>query len=263
MTDSILDELSSEAKNLASNKRIEFYLDFQKYHTISETFFFTNHLVDRCKKDVLPFLEQKQAPGIEHAKKVSIDAGTLILIEGRGWDPAQIKQWSLLAQLAGLMHDMHAPDPDHASLGAATARQILAGYPLLDAEKEAIVSAIRHHDNVSEKTCARPSLCGWVSNALHDADKFRWSLDNLRASLFATTLKEKHDSVLDIWIQLPEKLKKIRSAASTFKTVTGQRYGFQFINAGLAIGEHLHQRLYDHITPDKARTHPSHSDHSL
>jgi hypothetical protein len=258
-----LDELSSEANNLASNTRIQFYLDFQKYHKLSKTFFFTNPLVGRCKKDVLPFLEHNPAPEIEHAKKVAIDAGTLILVEGRGWDPARIKRWSLLAQLAGLMHDMHAPDPDHASLGAATARQILAGYPLVDTEKEAIVSAVRDHDNVSGTTCIRSSICGWVSNALYDADKFRWSLDNLRASLFATMVKEKQDPMLDIWLQLPEKIKKIRSAASTFKTVTGQRYGFQFINAGLAIGDYLHQRLYDHITPDKARTHPSHPDHYL
>jgi hypothetical protein len=262
VTDSILDELSLEASSLASDCRIDFYLDFQKYHTISTTFFFTNPLVGRCKKDVLPYLEQNQEHGIEHGKKVAIDAGTLVLVEGRGWDPAQIKQWSLLAQLAGLMHDMYAPAPDHAGQGAVEARKILSGYPLADAEKEAVVFAIEHHENLFEDSCPLPPVYHWVSNALHDADRFRWSLDYLRSVLFGTN-SEDNQRVQDIRLHLPDDIRKILSGASTFKTGIGRRYGPQFINAGLAIGECPHQRLCDHVTPEKARSHVSLPDHPL
>jgi hypothetical protein len=261
VTDSILEELSLEAKNLASDSRIGFYLDFQKYHTISKTLFFTNPIVRHCKNDVLPYLEQDRDYRIEHAKKVAIDAGTLILVEGRGWDPTQTKRWSLLAQLAGLLHDMYAPTPDHARRGAVTARQFVDCYPLMDVEKEAVVFAVQHHENLPGDTCPMPSVCHWVSNALHDADKFRWSLDNLRASLFEANFGKEQRTVHNMWFQLPDDMKKIRSVASSFKTGTGQRYGSQFINAGLAIGEHLHQRLHDYIRPEKTRSHPSQPDH--
>jgi hypothetical protein len=263
VTDSTLDEFISEATNQASDCRMGFYLDFKKYHDISKTFFFTNSLVGRCKKDVLPYLEQNQDHGIEHGKKVAIDAGTLILVEGRGWDPKQIKQWSLLAQLAGLMHDMYAPTPDHARQGAATARQILSGYPLLDVEKEAVVFAIEHHENLFEDCSTLPPVYQWVRNALHDADKFRWSLDHLRSFFFDTNPEKKHWTIQDMWLHLPGDITSNLFSALTFKTGIGQRYGPQFVHAGLAIREHLHQHLCDQIVPEKPRPHPSHPDHSL
>jgi hypothetical protein len=263
VTDSILEALSLEVKNLAADSRIDFYLDFQKYHSISKTLFFTNPLVGRCKNDVLPYFESHVGNGVEHAKKVAIDAGTLILVEGRGWDPVQIKRWSLLAQLAGLIHDIHAPQPDHAARAAATARQIVACYPLPDVEKEAIVFAVEHHENLFGDGCTMPSVYRWVSNALHDADRFRWSLDSLKASLIGAGSGNREQTVCAMRLQLSKEIQKIRSIASTFKTGTGQRYGQQFINAGLAIGEHLQQRLHDQVSLEKTGSHPSPADHSL
>ena len=247
MTDSIVEQLVLEARQMASGKRIDFYRDFNTFHSISKRFFFSNSLVGRCKRDVLPYLEQDLDHGIQHAKKVAMDAGTLILVEGRGWDPARTRQWCLLAQLAGLLHDIHAPKSDHARTGADAARKITAFYPLTPEEREAIVFAVRHHENPLGETRSAPCLCRWINNAVHDADKFRWSLDSLPLFLRGKNPGREHRTAREACLEVPQSMQKIRSIASTFRTGTGQRYGPQFINAGLAIGEHLHRRLNEHV----------------
>ncbi|GAU08233.1 hypothetical protein DPF_0936 [Desulfoplanes formicivorans] len=233
---------------MASNDSITFYRDFQKFYQASKTFFFTNPLVGRCKRDVLAYLHEDQDHCIQHAKQVAIDAGTLMLVEGRGWDPAQMRQWSLLAQIAGLLHDIHAPQSDHARTGAHVARTIIASYPLEEEEQEAIVFAVRHHEKPLSTT-QTPCVCHWVSNALHDADKFHWSLDWMPTPLGETRPETRPWADQNTCCKVPADMETIRAMASTFRTRTGQQYGPQFINAGLATGEHLHQRPNDHILP--------------
>jgi hypothetical protein len=229
---------------------ITFYRDFQQFYNASKTFFFTNPLVNRCKRDVLAYLCEDDDHCIQHAKQVAIDAGTLMLVEGRGWDPAQIRQWSLLAQIAGLLHDIHAPRVDHARTGARMARTIIASYPLGEEEQQAIVFAVRHHEN-PQTTRQSPCVCHWVSNALHDADKFHWRLDSMPTLPGETTPPSRPENARDTSSRVPADAdtETLQAMASTFRTRTGQQYGTQFIHAGLATGEHSHQRPNDHILP--------------
>jgi hypothetical protein len=233
---------------MALRNRITFYRDFQQFYNTSKTFFFTNPLVGRCKRDVLDYFHAEEDHYIQHAKQVAIDAGTLMLVEGRGWDPSQIRQWSLLAQLAGLLHDIHAPRVDHARTGARMARTIIASYPLGEEEQQAIVFAVRHHEN-PQTTTQSPCVCHWVSNALHDADKFHWSLDSRPLPLEETMRENRPENARDTGDKASADTETIQAMASTFRTRTGQQYGPQFIHAGLATGEHSHQRPNDHILP--------------
>ena len=227
---------------------ITFYRDFQKFYNASKTFFFTNPLVNRCKRDVLAYLCEDDDHCIQHAKQVAIDAGTLMLVEGRGWDPAQIRQWSLLAQIAGLLHDIHAPQSDHARTGAHVARTIIASYPLEEEEQQAIVFAVRYHENPLA-TPRTPCICHWVSNALHDADKFHWSLDSRPLPLEETMRENRPENARDTGDKASADTETIQAMTATFRTLTGQQYGPQFINAGLATGEHPHQHPNDQILP--------------
>jgi hypothetical protein len=133
-------------------------------------------------------------------------------------------------------------EPDHAYHGALFALRILHDFPLSDKDKNMICFAIRNHE--AFKTC-EPSpdfATGLVSNALYDADKFRWGPDN-----FVTTLWEICDyqewSVENILEKFPKGIEIIHSISNTFRSTTGQIYGPEFIEIGLEIGRHIYRRM--------------------
>lgn len=83
----------------------------------------------------------------------------LLLARAEGVDP-------LLAELAALLHDVGrsqpGPEAEHGARSAAMAAPVLAGLPLADGEREAVLFAVRWHNSPRDDM---PLLC-----ILRDAD---------------------------------------------------------------------------------------------
>jgi len=79
-----------------------------------------------------------------------------------------------------------------------------------------------------------------ISDCLYDADKFRWGPDN-----FTDTIWEMVSFLnppLKTFIEhYPKGMKSLERIKQSFRTHAGQRYGPQFIDIGLAIGEELYR----------------------
>ena len=206
---------------------------------------FAEHpMLTRLREDVIPFVRDNYGHGMEHAQKVAIEAGAIVLVESRGGDVETARRLALLAQVSGLLHDICRLEPDHAAKGAEMARVILHDYPLSAADKEGISFAIANHEafqSLSEPDGANAAL---LSGALYDADKFRWGPDN-----FTTTLWEICDyqewSLSEIIKRFPDGVEKIKEIASTFRTETGKKYGPEFIDLGLALGRRIYKLLLE------------------
>ena len=116
----------------------------------------------------------------------------------------------------------------------------LETYPLAPDEIEDVSRAILNHV-AFKATIAIKNLEGvLVSDCLYDADKFRWGPDNFQDTIWSMVTFSKTPIVkfMDLYHQGMEKIAKIKD---TFRTETGKKYGPQFIDLGLAIGEELFQ----------------------
>jgi hypothetical protein len=82
-----------------------------------------------------------------------------------------------------------------------------------------------------------------LSDALYDADKFRWGPDNFSEMLWDMVARRNVplSAVLGRFLKGMEGIEKIRE---TFRSETGRRYGPDFIDRGMEIG----MRLYEELT---------------
>jgi hypothetical protein len=81
-----------------------------------------------------------------------------------------------------------------------------------------------------------------VSDALYDADKFRWGPENFSTTLWIMVTA--HNTPLDaLHRTFREKMKGIEKIKETFRTGTGKRYGPEFIDQGLVIGNAIYAEL--------------------
>jgi hypothetical protein len=218
----------------------DFYQDHSLANELSLQYLETNPFIEKLRSFVAEHLENDLGHGIKHALKVAIDAGALMIIENKlvGRSDNFINQRVIIAQCAGLLHDIQRKHEDHAVKGAVYARQVLQIFPFKSHEVDDICLAIRNHEAFKKTVKASTSEGGLVSDCLYDADKFRWGPDNFTdtvwamASFFNIPVAE----FMDLYPEGMEKLAKIKH---TFRTNTGKKYGPQFIDLGLAIGEEL------------------------
>jgi len=236
-----LRRLRRQAEELAAQlPRPSFYEDYADQMRYCHGMFFDNPLILRLREDVLPFLLDEYGHGVEHSKTVAIEAGAIVMIE-RG-PTARARRLALLAQLAGLLHDTRRAEKSHAAKGAELSRLILHDYPLEEDEKEAVAFAVANHEAFTDHENSEDPDVALVSGALYDADKFRWGPDN-----FTTTLWEMCDylelSLADITGRFPKGVEMIGRIANTFRTVTGRRFGPEFIDIGLTLGRQVFQLL--------------------
>jgi hypothetical protein len=238
----VLHKLKEEARALSSEHQPLFYTRFQTELSFAREMFFDHPMIIRCREDVLPFLSDSYGHGIQHAKKVAIEASAIVLIGGSGLSMNTSRNLSLLAQLCGLLHDICRLDDDHARRGEELARIILQEYPLTDMDKEMICFSIRNHEAFAPVEEHADLLTSLLSDALYDADKFRWGPDN-----FTTTLWEICDyqewTLKEVTERFPTGLEMMEQILPTFRTEVGQTFGPEFIQIGLALGKSLYRRL--------------------
>ncbi len=238
-----LEIVKQEAKWLVGRQsQPRFYDRFSAELAFSREHFFDNPLVIRCCEDVLPFLSDEYGHGIEHAKKVALEAGVIALAEAHPWGMDQARHLCLLAQLSGLLHDICRLEPEHAQRGAELSLHILKDFPLIDRDKKMIAFAIRNHEAYRSVEITDDPLEEILAAALYDADKFRWGPDN-----FGTTLWEICDyeewCLREILAKFPEGVARISGISNTFRSEVGRTFGPEFIELGIHLGHRLYTIL--------------------
>jgi len=181
--------------------------------------------------------------GMSHATKEALDAGAIILVERDSWGaPEKVRRLVTLAHVAGVLHDIRREEKEHARLGADEARRILADYDLWEEEQEAIVGAIANHEAFRPPQPMADEDGQLLSDALYDADKFRWGPDNFSEMLWDMVSRRDVplSALLGRFVKGMEGVGRIRE---TFRSDTGRRYGPDFIDRGMEIGRRLYAEL--------------------
>ena len=194
------------------------------------------------------YLDESQlecAHGLCHCEAVARDAGTIVLIEADmlGIGASDVENLFTISIIAGLLHDIKRKEQDHAVRGSIEAEKVLTRLGMGLRERQYIADAIRNHEAFQE-TFDRDDIAGrLVSDALYDADKFRWGPENFTTTLWL--MVEAHDTPPEALHRVfKEKMKGIAKIKDTFRTETGKRFGPEFIDQGITIGN----AIYDEMT---------------
>jgi hypothetical protein len=239
----------NESRCIASRYEVpEFYQRFKPALAISRRIFFHSPLLIHCRELVTPQYKDDFGHGLQHATRVSVDAGTIVLLEGEKYFPvqAELERAVVLVQLAGLLHDLKRTEEEHASAGARAAKELLRDFPLTPVEIQCIAEAIVNHEAFSEtRTC--DTLTGQlVADALYDADKFRWGPDNFTHTVWYMMSYQQVD-IAELFGRFPWGVNGILRIKDTFRTNIGAQYGPEFIDLGVRIGKEIYQHLQRHL----------------
>jgi len=182
--------------------------------------------------------------GLLHVRKVAVDAGAIILLEMSHAPPAiDTERLVMLAHLAGLLHDIKRAEKDHARAGAREASRILTGFALKENECSSITQAIANHEAFQTPDALDEPASQLLSDALYDADKFRWGPDNFTETLWAM-LDARKASLTAVLPRFPKGMEGLLRIRESFRTPTGREYGPDFIDLGLEVG----RRFYEEMT---------------
>ncbi|NNL78358.1 MAG: HD domain-containing protein [Desulfobacterales bacterium] len=239
----IYNQLRERARQIvATYPPPDFYQAHSRAYEFSTRFFKTDPAISQLHGFVGDNLEDDFGHGLQHAIKVTIDAGALMHIEGQaaGYDGSVLERRMMIVQCAGLLHDIKRKKKEHAKLGATQARKVLDYYPLTTDEIEDICSAIQNHEAFKSPVSLHTSEGALVSNCLYDADKFRWGPDNFTDTLW-DMISFYNPPLSKFMARYPQGMEGLEKIKTTFRTDTGRNYGPQFIDIGLAIGKELYE----------------------
>jgi hypothetical protein len=184
------------------------------------------------------------AHGLCHCEAVARDAGTIVLIEAERSNLSLTDRERLftVAIVAGLLHDIKRREQDHAVRGSIEAEKILSRLGMDLRDRQYIADAIRNHEAFQE-TFERDDAAGQlVSDALYDADKFRWGPENFTTTLWLM-VDARNTPPESLHRTFQEKMKGIAKIKETFRTDTGKRFGPEFIDQGIAIGNAIYEKM--------------------
>ncbi len=246
----VIDRLRTEARKIAARQpKPDFYKDFPDEVAESAEKFQADATVQRLYGFVKDAIDNDFGHGMDHAWKVALDAGALLAIEGRSADFSAgfIVERIRMAHCAGLLHDIRRKQKNHARQGSIYARKVLAEYPFSKAEISDICMAIASHEAFKESMEEASTPSGRLLSAcLYDSDKFRFGPDNFTHMVW--DMVEAANISLDRFISLyPRGIEFLRKIKDTFRTPTGRKYGPQFIDIGLAIGEELYAYMTEEL----------------
>lgn len=250
--DAVFLRIREIARNIVARyPQPDFYATYPLEVKDSERFYQSDTSIVRLREDMVACLDDDFGHGMGHVEKVAIDAGTLVIVESRqaGHGEEMVLRNLLMAQCAGLLHDICRKEKSHAEKGAQTAGDILKTYPLVPEEISLICSAIRNHEAFTRLQRLPAHQARMISDCLYDADKFRWGPDNFSHTIWDMVgfLNLSLTAFVDHY---PKGMSLLRKIRSTFRSPTGRLYGPQFIDMGLTIGEELYQViLADFVNP--------------
>lgn len=244
MSFSAYQKLQEKALNLAGSLPLpSFYRTHGAHIERAEEMLENHEFIGKCRA----FLDESQlecAHGVCHCETVARDAGVIVLIEGPGLrlSPSDNESLFIAAIIAGLLHDIKRKEQDHAVRGSIEAEKILTRLGMGLRERQYIADAIRNHEAFQE-TFDRDDAAGrLISDALYDADKFRWGPENFSTTLWImvttnnTPLEALHRT-------FREKMKGIERIKETFRTGTGKQYGPEIIDQGIVIGNAIYEEM--------------------
>lgn len=211
-------------------------------HRANETLL-SNEIVSRCRER-LDASQLECAHGLYHCESVARDAGAIVLVESEenGILKQDIDILFTAAIIAGLLHDIKRKEQDHAVRGSIEAERILTDLGMDLRERQYVADAIRNHEAFQE-TFDRDDPAGrLVSDALYDADKFRWGPENFTTTLWLM-VDAKNTPPESLHRVFREKMKGIEKIKETFRTNTGKRYGPEFIDQGITIGNAIYEEM--------------------
>ncbi len=240
-------KLVLESQRIAARFRVpEFYRQFRVQYSISKKLFFAHPLVVYVKNLVRPRLVDSFGHGLDHSTKVGIDAATIVLLEAEKYANVsdRLERLMVLGEIAGLLHDIHRGKENHAEKGAESARKILKPFPLKKREVNWISCAISNHEAFRV-----PSPCPlpWgqlLSDALYDADKFRWGPDNFTKTVWFM-VNYKSIPLGEVVEKFPWGINGILKIKETFRTSIGQQFGPDIIDVGVEIGKEIYRYLLE------------------
>ncbi len=209
----------------------------------SEEALLNHDLIQRCRVH----LDESQlecAHGLCHCEAVARDAGAIVLLESLqlGLREEEGTRLFITAIIAGLLHDIKRKEEDHAVRGSIESERILAAMGVELQQRQYIADAIRNHEAFQE-TFDRDDVAGQlVSDALYDADKFRWGPENFSVTLWLM-VSARNTPLESLHRNFKEKMKGIEKIKHTFRTPTGRRYGPEFIDQGIAIGNAIYEEM--------------------
>ncbi len=251
--DAIYLQIRQLARQIASHYPIpDFYQDYALENDLSYQFFEQNPVISRLKLFITESIDNDFGHGMDHAAKVTLDAGALMFIEGKseGYTDDVINRRVLILQCAGLLHDIKRKEKDHAIKGADFAREVLKDYPLNSDEVDDICMSIRNHEAFKSTVKMNTPEGTLMSDCLYDADKFRWGPDNFTHTVW--DMISFRNPPLSIFIDhFPGGMEGILKIKSTFRTKIGKKYGPQFIDLGIAIGTQLLEKIKTEFTHEK------------
>jgi hypothetical protein len=225
----------------------DFYQEHAALCRRSRWLLYAEPILIRIRAHVAAHIEDDFGHGLQHADKVAIDAGALILIEHRFDDlaAADVERRVVVVQAAGLLHDIKRKQPNHAAKAADYSRRLLTASPLGTDEVEDICTAIANHEAFQSPAAVNTAEGALVADCLYDADKFRWGPDNFTDTLWAMVTYA-NPTLEEFVRRYPHGMAGLSKIKKTFRTPTGRRYGPQIIDIGIAIGRDLfHMILTD------------------
>lgn len=228
----------------------DYYRDHVSEAKESRIFLKTDPVVVKIFTFVSGKVENNFGHGIYHALKVAQDAGSLAIIESRkmGLDTETSRRNLLMAQCAGLLHDIKRNHKDHALKSAEFTNDFLKGYPFSKEEIGIIVNAIKNHEAFREvEEWEDFSL---ISDCLYDADKFRWGPDNFTHTVWE--IVSSANIPLSLFLANYHRgINCIVRIRDTFRSETGKKYGPGFIDIGISVGEKLYEIIKSEFAPAK------------
>ena len=250
------DHLQQEARKIVAS------LPPPRFHRIhireveeSKAFLDQDPLLKRLQGEMARLVEEDFGHGGLHSWLVSVDAGAIVRVElerNKHHKESYIRHQIQLVQIAGILHDIKRKEADHARKGAVFAKEYLNrhNYPILPMDLQLICDAIGEHEAFS-KANSREKIknSSLISNALYDADKFRWGPDNFTHTVWDMVRFAKVPVELFVK-KYPAGIQKLSQIKTTFRTRTGKTFGPDFIDLGMEAGRLLAGHLPPLETPD-------------
>lgn len=236
-------QIRERARQIVSQYPVQaFYTDFPMVNERSLEIFNTDPIVEQLHAFVDETIGDNLGHGLAHATKVSQDAGALMLIEGEraGYSKEYLDRRVILVQCCGLLHDIKRQHKHHAQEGSRVARTILKKRTEFERDEiEDISNAICNHEAFKCPVKIETAEGALLSDCLYDADKFRWGPDNFTHTVW--DMLAFSNTPFSTFLHLyPKGISSLARIKETFRTRTGKKYGPQFIDTGIAIGEELY-----------------------